>query len=283
MAFLYRRGAYKAMPGRGDAARCQRDHLRLDAYAGRDPGPLSAKDRLAARKRHRSGAVQPDRAAAGDAAAGAASSGGWCPRAPTWLSRRRCLLLRDGALTLDIIGDGPQAQQLRDMVAREGVGDAVTLHGWMAHADVQSIAAQAQLLVFPSVREFGGGVVLEAMALGVVPVIADYAGPGNWSMTRPAFASPWQPGGNRQRLRAIAGHRGRPRVLPAMARAGQARVMRDFTLARQGPAGRTHLARGPCRRPFAAGIAPAAPVAALVAAPALPCHPARMTRTESHE
>ncbi len=140
-------------------------------------------------------------------------------------------LLRDGSLTLDIIGDGPQAEHLRELVAREGVGHAVTLHGWMAHGAVQSVAAQAQLLVFPSVREFGGGIVLEAMALGVVPVIADYAGPGELVDDATGFRIPMGSradlvAGLRVQLQAIAAD---PSMLPAMARAGQARVMREFT------------------------------------------------------
>lgn len=87
-------------------------------------------------------------------------------------------LLRNGHMTLQVIGDGPMRDALAAQVDRDGLAASVTFHGFKSHHEVQDILAEADILSFPSIREFGGGVVLEAMALGVVPVVVDYAGPG---------------------------------------------------------------------------------------------------------
>lgn len=86
-------------------------------------------------------------------------------------------LLQSKAMTLDIVGDGPMMVELQGFVQKHELTDQVSLHGWLEHSQVQDVLSHCNVLSFPSVREFGGGVVLEAMALGVPALIVDYAGP----------------------------------------------------------------------------------------------------------
>ncbi|ARE42521.1 glycosyl transferase, group 1 family protein (plasmid) [Rhodovulum sp. P5] len=144
-------------------------------------------------------------------------------------------LLAAGHMTLDIIGDGPLRQGLEDMVRDNGLDGAVTFHGNLPHTEVQKVAVQSHLLVFPSIREFGGGVVLEAMALGVVPVVADYAGPGELVTDDTGIRIPIATRAEtvsrfRDRLEALARDR---TALPAMAAAARARIASHFTWARK--------------------------------------------------
>jgi glycosyltransferase involved in cell wall biosynthesis len=106
-------------------------------------------------------------------------------KGPDMLLEAAAPLLATGKLEIEMIGDGPLLDPLK---AQDHTG--VTWRGWMAHEDVQSVLQTCHLLSFPSIREFGGGVVLEAMALGVPPLIVDYAGPGelvspDWGLKTP--------------------------------------------------------------------------------------------------
>jgi glycosyltransferase involved in cell wall biosynthesis len=152
-------------------------------------------------------------------------------KGPDMLIEAAAPFLRDGRMTLDILGDGPLMDGLRSVVAAQGLQDAVTLHGWVDHKDLQGRLAGTQLLTFPSVREFGGGVVLEAMALGMVPVIVDYAGPGELVTPGTGIKIPIGSrteviAGMRQALARLAAA---PETIPAMAEAALQRVTDHFT------------------------------------------------------
>ena len=88
-------------------------------------------------------------------------------------------LVRDKRVVVDVIGGGPELARLEELAraADSGTG-LVQFAGWVPHGTLQQRLTRSDVLGFPSVREFGGAVVLEAMALGLVPIVVDYGGPG---------------------------------------------------------------------------------------------------------
>lgn len=85
--------------------------------------------------------------------------------------------LKRGDMTIQVLGDGPQKPELEQLIEEHGVQDAVEFSGWIEHGKIQDILAESDFLALPSIREFGGGVVLEAMALGLPAVVVGYGGP----------------------------------------------------------------------------------------------------------
>lgn len=85
-------------------------------------------------------------------------------------------VLRQHRLT--VIGDGPEMPRLKALVAEHGLADCVTLAGRQSQAQVAAAMRAADVFVFPSIRELGAGVVVEAMASGLASLVTDYGAPG---------------------------------------------------------------------------------------------------------
>src|SRR5207245_9940035 len=78
-----------------------------------------------------------------------------------------------------VLGDGPERHTLEQLTRSLSIATAVSFCGWLSHSEVLNRLRTADVLVFPSIREFGGGVVFEALALGAIPVVVDFGGPGD--------------------------------------------------------------------------------------------------------
>ena len=88
-------------------------------------------------------------------------------------------LLRSGLARFTALGDGPERSRLEELTRSLGIENAVSFLGWVSHEEVFRRLRAADVLVFPSVRDFGAGVVFEGLATGAVPVVADFGGPGD--------------------------------------------------------------------------------------------------------
>ncbi len=88
-------------------------------------------------------------------------------------------ILRSELAFFTVVGDGPERSRLEQLAKSLGIEKAVIFRGWLSHSEALSHMRCADVMVFPSVHDFGGGVVFEALAAGAVPVVADYGGPGD--------------------------------------------------------------------------------------------------------
>jgi glycosyltransferase involved in cell wall biosynthesis len=79
---------------------------------------------------------------------------------------------------LMIVGDGPEGARLRSLIDDLAMGDHVRLVKWMPREELFREMAESDAFVFPSLRDGGGLVVVEAMAAGKPVVCFDLAGPG---------------------------------------------------------------------------------------------------------
>ncbi|MEZ2317599.1 MAG: glycosyltransferase family 4 protein [Microcoleus sp.] len=81
---------------------------------------------------------------------------------------------------LTIVGDGPERNNLENRVQELKLGEIVSFAGWVNQQETLDYYKKADIFCFPSIREFGGAVVMEAMACGLPCIVANNGGIGEY-------------------------------------------------------------------------------------------------------
>lgn len=81
-------------------------------------------------------------------------------------------------MALTFVGSGPEKGRLESMVIDLSLSDRVTWVDWVPQTQLAEIYRAHDVFVFPSLRDSGGMVVLEAMAEGLPVICLNLGGPG---------------------------------------------------------------------------------------------------------
>ena len=79
-------------------------------------------------------------------------------------------------IALTIVGDGSEKNNLEQRVRELNLDKLVTFTGWVNQQGTLDYYRKSDIFCFPSVREFGGAVVLEALACGLPCIVANNGG-----------------------------------------------------------------------------------------------------------
>ncbi|HAC65690.1 MAG TPA: glycosyltransferase family 1 protein [Cyanothece sp. UBA12306] len=87
-----------------------------------------------------------------------------------------------------IVGDGSEKKRLENQVKNLGLENIVNFTGWIKQNETIEYYQKADIFCFPSIREFGGAVVLEAMACGLPCIVANNGGIGEYVTQETGFS-----------------------------------------------------------------------------------------------
>ena len=90
-------------------------------------------------------------------------------------------------LFLTIVGDGPEKINLKKQAIDLHLEEQVRFTGWVDHRKTLEYYRDADVFCFPSVREFGGAVVLEAMATGLPSIVVNHGGISEYVTSETGF------------------------------------------------------------------------------------------------
>ena len=79
---------------------------------------------------------------------------------------------------LSIVGRGPEEPRLRALVQKSGLSNKVKFWGELPRDALLSMIASSDVVLFPSLRDGGGTVVIEAMSVAKPVICLDAGGPG---------------------------------------------------------------------------------------------------------
>lgn len=91
------------------------------------------------------------------------------------------------ATRLTIVGDGPERASLEAKASALKLDRSVRFEGWVPHSETLAYYRSADVFCFPSIREFGGAVVLEAMANELPCIVVDNGGVGEYVTDEAGF------------------------------------------------------------------------------------------------
>lgn len=82
---------------------------------------------------------------------------------------------------LELIGNGELYEATKQQVSQLGLESRVNFHGWLPLTDAERLIRECDIYMVPAIRDCGGCAMLEAMAIGLPVIAANWAGPGQYA------------------------------------------------------------------------------------------------------